>query len=235
MASRRPAAVRLGSIDQRNIASPATCGEAIDVPVLSPAREPNRCEYTSVPTAAIVPALLEFVPRQPGSNSGEPVSTRFSTASVLRRAGIGWPNAFSRSGRTAAADQRLFVAARPPVLPADVACTIRSSSPAEPFTSCPQSEPSSCAWRSVIATSGPRLVFTTTRPVRAFASWMIRTPVIWYVRPIASITCSCVVAGNTPVTFPAAVPLVAKREAAMPATWYPCSLLPIREIKSLAL
>ena len=71
--------------------------------------------------------------------------------------------------------------------------------------------------------------------MRAFASWMIRIPVIWYVRPIASITCSGVVAGNTPVTFPAAVPLVAKREAAMPTTWYPCSSLPIREIKSLAL
>ena len=148
------------------------------MPVLSPAREPNRCEYTSVPTAAIVPARFEFVPRQPGSKSGEPVSTRFSTASVLRRAGIGWPNAFSRSGRTAAADQRLFVAARPRVLPADVACTIRSSRPAEPRTSCAQSDPSSCAWRSGIGTSGPRLVFTTTRPVRAFASWMIRMPVI---------------------------------------------------------
>ena len=59
----------------------------------------------------------------PGSNAGEPVSLRFSTAAVLRSGVIGSPNWFSRSERSAAADQRLFLLAGPAMLPADVAWT----------------------------------------------------------------------------------------------------------------
>ena len=59
---------------------------------------------------------------------------------------------------------------------------------------------------------------TTTCPARLVAFWKIFTPVIWVDRPVASMTWSGVVAGKTPVTFPAAVPFVAKPDAAMPTT-----------------
>ena len=183
ISSRICGAVSVGSIDHRNIASPATAGEAIDVPDLFPACEPNRCENTSSPTVAMLPFRFEVVDRQPGSNAGEPVSRRFSTAAVFRSGVIGSPNWFSRSERSAAADQRLFLLAGPAMLPADVAWNMRSSSPADPRTSCAQSEPLVRASASSTGTSKPRLVLTTTRPLRLVAFWKIFTPVICVERP----------------------------------------------------
>ena len=66
------------------------------------------------------PPRFELMARQPGSKAGVPVSLTFSTTAVFVSGDIGSPNAFSRSVRRAAADQRLFLLAGPALLPAEV-------------------------------------------------------------------------------------------------------------------
>lgn len=217
-------AVSVGASVQTYSASAATCGDAIDVPLSLPAplgsgvvppRFRLTVEKTFSPTAETCPKKFDDAARQPGVKSGAPEVVRFSTASVLASAGFA---AVPTSARMDAAFHRSLSCAGPPAFPAEAACTNRSWIPAR-RTSSIQAVPSATDWLSVSWGRDPRLVLTTTLPGVALTAWMIRSPTAAEEMFPTSISFSCVLAGNRPVTRPAGVPLLAKLPAAVPTTW----------------